>query len=275
MPSSYEAHRHPDPQLPVLFHLDTVLRQPDAGFLHWHEAIELLFCVEGEGVVIADAERLNLREGELAVVNSNRLHCIYSAGLCRYYCLIASPSLFGGLDLPSGEAPLRTLVRDERIGRLFDSIAEEMREQNPYYRSAVRAAILSLYLLLYRDYPGEFVQEPGKRANNRLGMVKEAVAVLQRRYTQELTMDDICREVGFSKYYLSHAFKEVTGQTIVGYLNFLRCRNARSLLATGQYNIGESAEQSGFHNLSYFTRTYKMQMGELPSDSIRRQRARD
>ena len=265
MASTYESHRHPDPHLPVLFHLDTVLRQTDAGYLHWHEAIELLYCVEGEGEVISDAARVPMKEGELAVVNSNRLHCIYSAGLCRYYCLIASPSLFDGLDLPSGEVPLRPLVRDERVERLFGSIADEMRDRGPYYRSAVRAAILALYLVLYRDYADEPADEPGKRANNRLEMVKEAVALLRRRYTEELTVDDICREVGFSKYYLCHAFKEVTGQTIIGYLNYLRCRNARSLLATGQYNISESAEQSGFHNLSYFTRTYKKQMGELPS----------
>ena len=85
-------------------------------------------------------------------------------------------------------------------------------------------------------------------------------------------MDSVCRETGFSKSYICHTFKEVTGQTVLDYVNFLRCNHARSLLASGKYNVGESALQSGFSNLSYFSRTYRRIMGELPS--VRRDQAR-
>lgn len=35
-------------------------------------------------------------------------------------------------------------------------------------------------------------------------------------------------------------------------------------------NVGESAEHSGFSNLSYFAKTYKKYMGELPSQAERK-----
>ena len=73
--------------------------------------------------------------------------------------------------------------------------------------------------------------------------------------------------MGFSKHYICHSFKEITGYTIIEYLNILRCNNAKNLLLTGQYSISQCAEKSGFHNLSYFTRTYQKYMQELPSDT--------
>ena len=100
----------------------------------------------------------------------------------------------------------------------------------------------------------------------------EGVYYEAHHHPEPFSMDSVCRETGFSKSYICHTFKEVTGQTVLDYVNFLRCNHARSLLASGKYNVGESALQSGFSNLSYFSRTYRRIMGELPS--VRREQAR-
>ena len=50
------------------------------------------------------------------------------------------------------------------------------------------------------------------------------------------------------------------------YVNYLRCAYALQLLKDGEYNISEAAVQSGFSDISYFTRVFKQQMGRLPSD---------
>lgn len=265
MPSIYESHNHPDPTFPVIFHLDSISFPTPANYLHWHENIEMLYCVEGNGTLTADSDRISFGAGDLAVINSDRLHSIYTEDSCRYYCLIADHSLFDGLGLPIGETPLRAVIRDSTVQGWFDTIVEEMLTRRPFYRESVRAAILSLYVHLYRHYTAENSDPAGKRPNNRVQMVKSAIAFLRRHYTEDLTVDQVCSSIGFSKYYLCHAFKEITGRTIISYINFLRCQNARGLLASGQYNISESAAQSGFHNLSYFSRIYKREMGELPS----------
>lgn len=48
------------------------------------------------------------------------------------------------------------------------------------------------------------------------------------------------------------------------------CVIYRKLLVSGRYNVGESAEHSGFSNLSFFAKTYKKYMGELPSQAERK-----
>ena len=83
------------------------------------------------------------------------------------------------------------------------------------------------------------------------------------------TFEEICKKFNASKYYLSHIFKEITGQTIISHLNFVRCKHAKSLLKSGNYNVSESAYKSGFNNLSYFSKTYKSIMGNLPIKDLK------
>lgn len=263
----YEAHLHPEPGFPIIFRLDTARTDGEIGHLHWHEALEFLYCLEGEGVVVSDEEKIPFRPGELVVVDSNHIHTVYTEqGRCRYYCIIPSPSLFEGSGLPVGGRALSPRVTDQAARELFLAAVRELEGKAPYYKTAVRSLIGSLYVALYRNGVQADGAAPAPGKNGKPQVVKQILAYLQSHYTEEVSMEKICRETGFSKYYLCHAFKEVTGQTILRYVNFLRCCHARSLLAAGGCNVGESAAQSGFQNLSYFSRTYRRLMGELPSE---------
>ena len=262
----YEAHHHPEPDFPVIFRFDTVRPAGGAGELHWHEALEFLWCVEGEGVVISDEERVPLTPGDLVVVDANRIHTVCTDhGLCRYYCLIPSASLFEHTELPAGRLPVLSRVTDADACGAMRRIVGEMERKGPYYREAVRALILELYVALYRSNVREGARSLPGAVSGRVELVKKVVGYVCGHYTEPLSLDQLCRETGFSKSYVCHVFKEMTGQTVLNYVNFLRCNHARSLLASGKYNVGESAILSGFSNLSYFSRTYRRMMGELPS----------
>ena len=63
--------------------------------------------------------------------------------------------------------------------------------------------------------------------HNQLTMVRSAIQFLNSSYQQSLTIDDICRRVGSSKYHFCRVFRAVTGKTVVDYLNFLRCERAQ------------------------------------------------
>ena len=263
----YEAHHHPEPEFPVIFRFDTVCGPGKAGYLHWHEALEFLWCTQGEGVVVSGEERLAFAPGDLVVVDANRVHTVYTErGLCRYYCLIPSPSLFEHTELPAGRVPLSPRVTDAAAVSAMRRIVRELERREPYYREAARACIASLYVALYRSNVREGTAPAADAVGSRSELVKRVLSYAGSHYTEPFSMDSLCRETGFSKSYLCHAFKAVTGQTVLHYVNFLRCNHARSLLASGRYNVGESAVQSGFSNLSYFSRSYRRIMGELPSE---------
>lgn len=261
----YESHRDLDPDFPIIFHLDTLRGRTQSGeSLHWHENIELLFCTGGEGTVVSNSDRVPLREGELAVVNPGCLHVVLTEAYCQYYCLIIGKSLLEGT--PLGSTVLSPHIQDGDVTARMSRIIQEMRDHARYYRAVVTGEALALMAVLCRRFPaGEDALEG--RQDNQVEMVKSAIAYIRRHYLEELSIDGICRQIGFSKYYFCRTFKAVTGSTVVNYINFLRCKNARSLLSSGQCNISESAERSGFKSMSYFSRTYRAQMGMLPSET--------
>ncbi|HHV50923.1 MAG TPA: AraC family transcriptional regulator [Clostridiales bacterium] len=266
--TSYEQHIFSEQDLPIFFHNDK-LKFGNNFFVHWHENIEILYFRQGSADVYCDTVPYSLAEGEIIVINSGALHSIYSkAPECCYDCLIVDKNLLQDAGFPLDEVHLTNIVKDSICGKYFDEISQELEAKEAYYKIAVKSSILRLFTRLYRISEKSSVpaaQSPGKK----LEMVRRAVSYIRQHYREEITIDDICRHVGFSKYYFCHEFKKITGKTVIDTINFLRCSHARSLLETGLYNVAESAENSGFSNISYFTRTYKKYMGILPSETIK------
>lgn len=59
-------------------------------------------------------------------------------------------------------------------------------------------------------------------------------------------------------------FREYTGKSPIEYRNDIRLKNAKIMLQSGEYNVSEAAERSGFSNLSFFIRLYKKKYGYTP-----------
>ncbi|MDO5601959.1 MAG: AraC family transcriptional regulator, partial [Oscillospiraceae bacterium] len=105
--------------------------------------------------------------------------------------------------------------------------------------------------------------------NQQVQAVKKMISYLREHFLERITIDELCADTGYSRFYLCHSFKKMTGNTIIQYVNFLKCQHARSLLLEGNHSVSESAALSGFKNDSYFTKTYKAVFGRLPSDDLR------
>jgi AraC-like DNA-binding protein len=266
MNSFYEIHHHPDPQFPFFFHLDSKC----GGYAfnaHWHESIELLYCMSGNGEVTSDRTSKPFQPGDLAIINSNNIHRVYSDGSnLSYICLIADKLFTASIGLDVEILQFKPIVRHPDIGVLFSRIDDELKQKRPYYQAAVKAAVTDLMVLLSRNFLEDSRLVQYKSDSPQTQMMKTAINMIRDNFTKPVNIDAICQAVGFSRYYFCHVFKNYTGKTVVDYINFLRCCNARSLILSGSCNISESARMSGISNLSYFTRTYKKHMGVLPSE---------
>ncbi|MDD3692479.1 MAG: AraC family transcriptional regulator [Oscillospiraceae bacterium] len=265
MPAKYEHHILHDPDFPVIFHFDT-LHENQSIFVHWHENPELLFFKRGDAVVYCDTVEINSCAGDLIVVNSGALHTIHSKSpLCEYYCLIIDKTFCENFELPVREIHLRSPISDEKVQASFDFIAKEMNEQNLYFKAAIKAEVISLMVRLFRISPAQPACE--NKHSRHLDMVRKSIRYIRQNYKEQISIDDICNHVGYTKYYFCRVFREITGKTVIDTVNFMRCDYARTLLLSGRFNVGESAELSGFNNLSYFSKMYKRHMGVLPSET--------
>jgi two-component system response regulator YesN len=95
--------------------------------------------------------------------------------------------------------------------------------------------------------------------------VEKAVGLIQHRYWEHFSLPALARQVGMSKYRLSHRFHEVLGVTFRDYLLSVRLERAKALLATGHVSITEVAQAVGFSDLPRFDKVFKRYTGLTPS----------
>lgn len=264
--SIYEQHRHPDPKFPIIFHYDLLDTYHEKFSMHYHENIEILYFVKGEGYVRCGKNRYDVKVGDIVVINSNELHSVTTTcDELKYYCLIVDKEFCEESGISVDKLQVKSWIQDEELKSYIETIAREMQLQNTYYKTVVKSIAIVFLASLHRKYGITIAQEQDETWNHKMDTVRLAIAYIKQNFTQTITVEDICKEVGFSKFHMCRIFKEITGQTIIEYINFLKCDYARTLLMTGKCNVKESAEICGFQNLSYFSKTYKKYMGQLPS----------
>jgi YesN/AraC family two-component response regulator len=95
--------------------------------------------------------------------------------------------------------------------------------------------------------------------------VEKAMGLIQQRYWDHISLSGVSREVGMSKYRLSHRFREVLGVTFRDYLLRIRLEQAKTRLAAPQPSITEVAQCVGFNDLPRFDNLFKRYTGLTPS----------
>jgi AraC-like DNA-binding protein len=88
-------------------------------------------------------------------------------------------------------------------------------------------------------------------------IVRDAANIIEERFSSELALDDLCKELNISKYYLAHLFKEQIGYSPYEYLLTKRLSFAKSLLRGSDKSVSEISELCGFSKSSYFIQLFK------------------
>lgn len=103
-----------------------------------------------------------------------------------------------------------------------------------------------------------------KKSTDSNDRIKQGLLYIRENFMEDLSVESIAKQAGYSPFYFSRQFKSITGMTVMKYVESIRCRHAYEMLAGGM-NVTRAAFECGFRNLSYFTKVFKQQYGILPS----------
>lgn len=100
----------------------------------------------------------------------------------------------------------------------------------------------------------------------------EVEAILSRIvhnfHDPDFSIDRALSSQGYCADHMRRLFREQVGKTPQEYLNALRIKSAKKLLssrARSGYSVSEISTMVGFHDVSYFSRTFKRATGITPS----------
>lgn len=93
-------------------------------------------------------------------------------------------------------------------------------------------------------------------------MVGAVQKYIRRHLKENISLNDIAREVDRNPTYISHVFRAVTGETLFEYITRLRMELAMKLLRESSMKIQEIAAETGYEEQSYFSQVFKKYTGK-------------
>ncbi|MFR3186900.1 MAG: helix-turn-helix domain-containing protein [Phocaeicola sp.] len=82
-----------------------------------------------------------------------------------------------------------------------------------------------------------------------------------------VTIQDLSREIGINRTYLSNFINETYGENFNNWINRLRINEAKyKILTTSEDSLSEIARKIGFADLAHFSKIFKRKEGISPSD---------
>jgi AraC family transcriptional regulator len=104
--------------------------------------------------------------------------------------------------------------------------------------------------------------------------VGKAIWFIETHFAGDLSLDEIAKAAGVSRYHLVHAFGFATGQSVMRYVRGRRLTEAARSLAGGAPDILAVALDAGYGSHEAFTRAFRDQFGLTP-EAARARRALD
>lgn len=106
----------------------------------------------------------------------------------------------------------------------------------------------------------------GARKSAIQGIIDKANRYIRAHYAEQLSLDDVAREVNLSSFYFSRLYKRETGVNFSDKLAQVRIERAKELLNKEDLSVKEIAYLVGYQEPNYFSRIFKKLTGRTASE---------
>lgn len=266
-------------QLQAPFDLTYYNEQPlSGGQFHSHAFYEIYYFHEGRCTYLIGDSVFTLKPGDLLLMNGLTLHCpnvepdsryvrsilhFDPAWICKGLSETAKSILLDPFEsLRNHRLTLTGANRDEFEGMLAD--IHRLSASTAAFRQERMTLRIQEMMYVIADWCQDAVQDQDS-ISEKERHVQHVVSFVEEHYMQDLTLEQIARDMHITKHYLSSLFKEVTGTTVFKYLYHRRINQAKILLRLHPHlSITEISQAAGFKHLAHFSRMFKAMVGTTP-----------
>ena len=245
-------------------------------YYHYHEYIEMLYFLEGEGCVYINETKNPFSEGTFIIVNSKKAHTLSFTKPSKYFCVKFMPQVLYESDQPfvdmkyvmpfiSEEKNQHIFSREEIERTMIETLLTEMMDEwdamDVGFDLVIRANILKIFTEIFRLWQKN---GGGDVLQNFSPDIKKAILYTMEHY-QTVTEKEVADLCGLSYHYFSHLFRRTAGRSFSDYLSSLRISEAEKMLLSTEKSITDIAVETGFSTTSYFISRFRMEKGVTPA----------
>lgn len=240
---------------------------------HWHEAVEIIYILEGTATVTVPDHSVTLESGQLILLNSGLVH----SSRCPEYnraILMQIPDDFLSAFLPdisklwfvidfnSTDPDIQENIR--RIKALLLTMKDLQECALPGYLLAFHQYLFEFINLLYHNFRQEIPENyPNKNARS-LSRLDAVITYTQQNYTEPISLQEAAQVAALQPEYFCRFFRQNMGMTYLQYLNDYRLSKVYHDLITTDLSIRELEEIHGFTNDKLFHRLFRERFQNTP-----------
>lgn len=243
---------------------------------HYHQEIELVCVVSGNGTRQVGYHSSNFTEGDLVLIGSNIPHSGFGLNSVDPHEEIVLQFREEIITFPQEVeemAALKRLISQAQLGIMFSpavkkkilpKLYEIMATENSKRYFILLNILFELaetkdYVLLNKEVMPHTVISKNKER------LQTIFTYVEKNYDKEIDINNIANLVNLTLPAFCHFFKKTTKITFTDFINQYRIDKACNLIVQGK-SVSESCYETGYNSISYFSRTFKKYMGKTPTE---------
>ena len=245
---------------------------------HWHNAVEIVYALEGAYEVDVNGHNLNMGQYDILIIAGGDLHSLSTYGKqgkrAFFQFDLSRVEGFGNANLVKSFLNRTRLITGMEDRELHESLELQLKlildafdKKEFAYELYINGRLLDILVLLSRSL---IIRPDSKGTCSKskvygLEKINRALQYIEENYCNDITLKDVSNAAGFSEFHFSRLFKEITEKNFNKYLNEFRIKKAEKLISEHNMTITEAAHISGFNSLVTFNRLFRELKGCSPS----------
>lgn len=246
---------------------------------HWHDAIEIIYMLQGSVDITVESSAYHLQEGQCFLIHSSVIHSTkctsHNTGI-----VFQIPLDFIRLYLPNVEQlqfilgdPSDNPIRQTKLD-LFKKtltqmqIIDELRPEG--YILRFNSLLFEILFQLYHHFSVKIFQTNLTHKTKDLNRLHLVLDYTNQNYNRSISIDEISQIAYLDSRYFCRFFKKHMGLTFLEYLNEVRLSHIYQDLISTQDTLQYILERHGFTNYKVFRRVFSEHFHATPSQ-IRKQ----
>lgn len=232
---------------------------------HIHKEIEIAYVSKGKTKAYLDSKEYVVDEGDLFVSFPNKVHYFDNYTEKECFLLLFSPEVFPDFySLFMENEPVHPVIKKENLPEEIYSllsnacIAYKSAEK---YKSEKVKGFINIFL-------ADIIPclEFKASANAHTEMLSSILSYCAEHYKDNISLDEMSKELHVSKYYISRIFSEKIKIGFNDYINMLRINDAKEHLIKTNDSVTEIGINVGYNTIRSFNRAFLAQTGMQPRE---------
>jgi len=258
----------PEDELFYYFDYDERYYGINMEFQHFHSFYEIFILLDTEASHIIEGKYYPLKMYDMVFLRPALLHkSEYPPGRPRKRLIInfsvprtdtlLKHSLDRVFSVFEAAVPVYRFSAEKQqpLFDLLNNIFNQGKNPDPVRDLTIHTKFMEFLYTMYAEAKYN-IYEQGKLPDTPSFRIYTITAWIHKNYMQEITLESLAERFNISPCYLSHQFRQVTGFTVVNYIQMTRIRNVQQLLQYSDRKITDIAEECGFTSFSQFNRTF-------------------